>query len=247
VLAKYDYHNLKVALKSKFLLQPHDNLYVDYTGVAPKLIKDVVVGAAKPEALPEHLARALPLAVEAFEASKNPQAIDIALDKHMFAYQTDLAAASENGYIIEYVKLTVDFYNLKTLLRVKNMDRDLKFLKEALCECGGIPIADFIAHFDKDPFTLADTYHYKYFGGVLKTAMEAYEQTGNFGSLEKLLDNRLIEHIKKSKYIAIGPEILLSYIFSKENEARQIRIIMTCKINDISSDVLRERLRDNHV
>jgi len=247
ILAKYDYHNLKVALKSKYLGQSGEEPYVSYTPFGSKRIKDTVIDAAKPDGWPKHLTKAAAEGEKAFEETKNPQSIDIALDKLMFAYQTELARLTENDYIIEYVRLTVDFYNLKVLLRVKNMDRDLKFLKESLCEGGSIKTADFTANFDKDPVALADVFHYKYFGGLLKTAIDIYEQTGNFGNLEKLLDNYLIERIKKSKYIAIGPEILLSYIFSKENEARQIRIIMACKINNITPDVLRERLRDNYV
>lgn len=246
VLAKYDYHNLKVALKSKYLGKNDERLYVDYTQVSPADIHEVVLNSVKPEKLQPHLKDAIVCAEAAYDAGGNPQAIDIALDRHMYNYMLFEANKASNEFMAEYVKLSVDFYNLKVLLRVKNMDRDLKFLKEALCEGGKISITELAENFDKDAASVADAFHYKYFGNIMKTALENYEKTGNFSSLEKLLDNYLVEYIKKTKYISFGPEILMSYIFSKENEARQIRIIMTCKINNIKPEILRERLRDNY-
>jgi V/A-type H+-transporting ATPase subunit C len=246
ILAKYDYHNLKTALKSKYLGKNDALLYVDYTLTPPEYIQEAVISGAKPEKLPEHLAQAIVFAEAAYLAGENPQNIDIALDTHMFGHLSEQAKLCENDFIAEYVKLLIDFYNVKLMLRAKNMDKDLKFLKNALCDGGKINPQDLISNFEKEPAALADAFHYKYFGTIMKTAVENFEKTGNFSSLEKLFDNCLIEHVKKSKYISFGPEVLLSYIFSKENEARQIRIIMTCKINNIRPEVLRERLRDNY-
>lgn len=246
VLAKYDYHNIKVALKSKYLGSNNESLYIDYTLTAPSDIQDVILNGVKPEKLPAHLAEAIITAETAYAAGNNPQSIDISLDKHMFLYQAKMAEEAENAFMSEFVEFSVDFYNIKTLLRVKNMNRDLKFLKEALCDGGKLRVVDLLENYDKEADAVADAFHYKYFGQIMKTAVESYEKTGNFSSLEKLLDNYLVEYTKKSKYISFGPEVLMAYIFSKENEARQIRIIMTCKINNIKPEVLRERLRDNY-
>jgi V/A-type H+-transporting ATPase subunit C len=126
------------------------------------------------------------------------------------------------------------------------MGGEAKFLKEALCAGGKIPKAEIFGHFDKTPAVIAEVFAYKYIGKIMKAALENYEKTGDFSNLEKLLDNFLMDYVKKSKFISFGPEVLMSYIVSKENEARQIRIIMSCKINNIPSGELRERLRDNY-
>ncbi|GHU77503.1 ATP synthase subunit C [Clostridia bacterium] len=212
ILSKYDYHNVKVALKSKFLGKSHDRLYLDYTGISPADIKE------RTDKLPAHIVDALVLGEKTFTDSKDPQKLDIALDKHMFAHQRELAEKTGSEFLTEYVKLSIDFYNLKTFIRVKSMGRELGFLKYALVREGT---------------------SYDYF-------TQNFDKADDFGELEKLKGGALTAHIKKSKYIAFGPEILLSYIFSKENEARQIRIILTCKINNIDNEILRERLRDNY-
>ena len=245
ILAKYDYHNLKTALKSKYLGKDHAHLYMDCTETDPALVAAAANGT-KPEKLPAHLLEAAALGLSARESGSSQQAIDVALDLHMLGHMKKLASAANNGFLIEYVEFAIDFYNIKTMPRVKNMGMDAKFLKESLCEGGKIPKAEIFGRFDKTPAALAETFHYKYFGQIMESALEDYEKTGDFSGLEKYLDNFLMDHAKKSKYVPFGPEILMSYIFSKENEARQIRIIMSCKINNIPNGTLRERLRDNY-
>ena len=246
ILAKYDYHNLKTAIKSKYLGKNEEHLYIDYTETAPVWITDTVINETKHEKLPANLIEAVSFVSAAYEQSGNPQSIDVLCDSQMFKYQIGLANAADNDFVKEYVKFTVDFYNIKALLRVKNMNRDLKFLRESLCEGGKIPAAAVVEHYDKNTADLADIFRKEYFGGIIGAGIESYDKTGSFSELERLLDNFLVEYMKKSKFISFGPELLLSYIFSKENEVRQIRIIMTCKINNIPPSVLRERLRDNY-
>ena len=246
VLAKYDYHNVKVALKSKYTGRTNNDLYLDYTGTDPAMIADAVLTGSRPLKLPAHLAAAIGIAEPFYETGKNPQTADIALDRHMFGYQSSLANASENEFIIEFVKLLIDFFNIKTLLRAKNTDRDMKFLKDALCDGGKLSAKDILAKFEKEPSDIADAFKYKYFGDILREAADYYEKRGSFASLERLFDNYLIEYIKKTKLLSFGPEVLVSYLLARENEMRQIRIIMNCKLGGIAPSVLRERLRENY-
>ncbi|MDR3090819.1 MAG: V-type ATP synthase subunit C [Clostridiales bacterium] len=243
-LAKYDYHNVKTAVKAKYLSGDPEYLYFDYTPVSSKLIRAAAAGE-KAETLPEHLAEAVRLGISVYEQTRDPQVLDIAVDKHMLGYIGGLAGKSE--FLREYARFSVDFYNLKTLMRAKAIGKSARFLKGALAEAdGALPASVFAENFDQPYDVIASKMYYKYFGQALKHAVEDYEKNGNFSALEKSLDNYLIEHLKKSKYVAFGPEVLLSYILCKESEARQIRVIMTCKLNGISADILRERLRDNY-
>ena len=49
-----------------------------------------------------------------------------------------------------------------------------------------------------------------------------------------------------SKYIVFGPEPLFTYLVAKEREINAIRMIMVSKINNISPDKVKERLRDTY-
>jgi V/A-type H+-transporting ATPase subunit C len=82
------------------------------------------------------------------------------------------------------------------------------------------------------------------FGAALKKGVDEFEKSGNFSQLERLLDNHLVEQTTQAKYLTYGPEIIYAYLFSKENEARQVRIILAGKQNGIRPEALKERLRE---
>ncbi|MCL1793379.1 MAG: V-type ATPase subunit [Oscillospiraceae bacterium] len=246
ILCKYDYHNLKTAAKSKYLGKDHSELYIACTETDPALIAAAVAEGAKPKQLPSHLLDAAAMSRSSLENGGSPQTLDVVLDLHMFGHMLNLAKTANNAFLLEYAQFATDFYNVRTMLRLKNMGGEAKFLKEALCEGGKLPKAEIFRHFEKNLAALGEAFHYKYFGEIMKASLEDYEKTGDFSGLEKRLDDFLMDHAKKSKYIAFGPEIFMSYVFSKENEARQIRTIMNCKINNMPAAAIRERLRDNY-
>ena len=64
--------------------------------------------------------------------------------------------------------------------------------------------------------------------------------------LEKIAENYLMELNRDSKYIVFGPEPLFTYLVAKEREINAIRMIMVSKINNISPDKVKERLRDTY-
>ena len=61
------------------------------------------------------------------------------------------------------------------------------------------------------------------------------------------MDNYLMGLNRPSKYIVFGPEPIFSYIVAKEAEIKTLRIIMVSKLNKISPDATRERVRELYV
>ena len=245
---RYDYHNARTALKAKHFMQRTPPPYVSVGGIPVEEIEQLAEPGAdlSKSGLPEHIVSAAKEAEAAFEASANPQDIDIVLDRAMFAYMFRLCEAIGNAFITEYVQLSVDYYNIKTLMRVRGMQKGTAFLSASLVEGGKTPVAFFVEHYAKTPSAMAQAFRYRYFGDAVSRGVEVFEKTGNFSALERLLDSLLVRHLRQAKYIAYGAELLFAYLLSKENEIRQIRILLTCKQNEIGPEVLRERLRENY-
>ena len=231
---KYEFHNIKVALKAKHLDKDFSRLYSDIAGINPN------------EAEPEYIIKATALAEEAYNKTKDPQYIDTSLDKSMFARMLELSEQIGNEFISEYVRMSIDFQNVKTLLRAKNMSKGARFLTDAMIEGGLVDTGFFVKNFEKSADALPAAFFFKYFSAEIKNGIEGYQRAGNFAALEKVLDDRLVEHTKKAKYVGYGPEVLFAYALSKENEARQIRILLASKLSSIGLDQSRERLRDNY-
>lgn len=244
--AKYDFHNIKVAMKAKYTKTDMTHLYSAFGAADSVVLAAYVKDPAAGQQLPAYVKEAVRAVETDFAETKDPQRIDIILDKLMFDRMIELGEIVGNDFIMHYLRLSIDYYNLKTMLRVKGMEKGTGFLQEAFVPGGLTDLKVMIVHYDKTPEQLKTAFYYRYFGDLISAGIENYQKTGNFSLLEKLFDDSLIEETKKVKTIAFGPEILFAYLLSKENEARQIRIMVTGKNNGIKTDILRERLRDNY-
>ena len=60
---------------------------------------------------------------------------------------------------------------------------------------------------------------------------------------ERELDNALIRYMKSAKYVAFDERPIIAYIAAKEAEAMTVRIIMAGKLENLSPDEIRSRLR----
>jgi V/A-type H+-transporting ATPase subunit C len=246
---KYDYHNIKAALKERLHKGRTPPPYMAVTDIGPSMIESAVNGAqvsALKSDLPAHLVEGIDEAKAAWEKTGSPQGIDIAVDKAMFRHMLSLCEKLGSGLVTEHVKAQIDFYNLKALLRAKNMKKPAAFISGCLIPGGGVDGSFFAANYNKAPSALVQPGFYKSFGAALKKGVEEFEKSGNFSQLERLLDNYLIEETKKAKYVTYGPEIVYAYLFSKENEIRQVRIVVAGKQNGIRPEALKERLRESY-
>lgn len=243
---RYLFHNLKTAVKAKLTGSSDDGVYSDISvsDFSTEDLRRAVFGDA---VLPDYLAEAVRESIEDYERYNNPQAIDVAIDKAQLKRQLELSQKLKSEFITSYIKKSIDYYNLLTTLRAKEMRQPAVFLERALADGGILPTAYFSERFTMSIQAMASNFSYRYFGKTTSKGIEAYQRVGNFSQLEKLLDDDLVAEIRKSKMIAFGPETVFSYLLAKENEIRQIRIIMAAKINKLSAARLSERLRENYV
>ena len=77
--------------------------------------------------------------------------------------------------------------------------------------------------------------------------MEGFKESNSASLLEKISDNYIMDLMKGAKLVTFGPDRLLAYIYAKETEIKIIRIIMVGKLNNITGEVIRERLRESYV
>ena len=241
---KYDFHNVKAVLKARYAGQDASGFLYDVTRTPPEAVTKAVASGDTGD-LPGHLADAVAQGKAAFEATGAPGPIDLALDRLMFAEMRRRADRLGSALILEYVQKAIDLYNMKTLFRVRAMgDRAGRgLLRSALAGGGGIAPGDYVDWLPKSDDAVAAAFHFKFFGDAVKIGLEDHDRSGHWALLEKLSDDILLEHVKKAKYVVFGPEPLFAYLCAKENELRQIRVILTGKLNRLPGDEIQKRLR----
>lgn len=243
---KYDYHNIKVILKGMFLQKDFSHMLIPVGMIDVQTLKHSIENNNLGD-LNETMKEGIIKAKEVFEETKDPQAIDIILDNTMFKEMREIAKQIDDKFVDKYVKVTIDSTNIKTLLRVKKQKKDKDFLEEVIIEGGEIDKDTLISMLYDAPENISNKLAFTDYGEIIRLGVEDFTKSGSVNELERLVDNYIMNMMKEAKYIPFGVEPLLAYIYAKETEIKIVRIIMVGKLNNISGEVIRERLRDIYV
>ncbi len=243
---KYDYHNIKVLLKAKALRKDLSNILIPIGTIPLDTLKtSIISGELKP--LSKEMEEVISKVEEQFNKTLDPQVIDTLLDKYMFSDMLERANAMEIDFITRYVKESIDITNIKTMLRVIKQKKDGRFLEGILIPGGEVHSKIFIEGINETLESFMKKISKTPYGEVLLSILDGYTEASDISSLDALYDNYIMEHTKDARKVNFGPEPIIGYIIAKETEIKVIRIIMVGKINKVSVEVIRERLRELYV
>lgn len=243
---KYRYHNLKVLLKGKFLGKDFSNMLID---LGKEDLNDLKrkIDADNYNDLKGDVQKAVEEAVADFEANKDPQKIDIIVDRFMYKELVSIKKSLDYKFTDKIVNAIIDSTNIKTLLRVKKQGKGREFASEVIVSGGSIDKDTLVSIINETPENIISKLSFSVYSDMIKDGIEGYISTNSANLLEKLSDNYIMDLMKGAKLATFGPERILSYIYAKETEIKIIRIIMVGKLNNIAEEVIRERLRDLYV
>lgn len=236
---KNDYHNVKVLIKEE-ISKVNGKKYMIQGGTIPvEVLRDNFRERNYME-LPNIDAKAVEEAIELYAKTKNGRYIDTVLDQACFRVMSDAAEKLGIDYVAKYVRKLADVTNLKTLLRIRMLGRTEEELKESIVPGGELSVDTLVRALRSDSAVavLKET-------GYGSLCSESMEQ--GFTAFEKACDDYLMDYVKDAKYKTLTPEPVAAYILAKETEAKCVRIIMTCKLQDIDAETIKERVREAYV
>jgi len=242
---KYDYHNLKVLLKTKYLGTDAEKIW-SYLGLLDVNQAREYIQDDTPDKLPELYIADVKEAMERFKQDQDGQEIDISLDRGLYREWFKIARSLGNPFLRDFVRTAIDLANLRTFLRAKNLSRKDEFVTRALYDHGLIKKETLISLYKKSLGDLADELNATPYETVVASVIKEKDKI-DLEKLDKETDNYLLRCVQRAKLVAVGPEPLLGYIFAKENEVSAIRIILTGKLNGLPAKVIDERVRDLYV
>lgn len=244
--ARYDGHNIKTLIKAKFSNFDADRLLINI-GTIPLDNLKIMLKEENFRDMNKTLRFYVEKAISEFKNTENPQDIDIVIDQGILKYMQEIAENSGLEYLKKIVKLIIDMTNIKAFIRIKVQDRERELFAKVYASGGNLDMDHFMNSFNDSLDSFANKImHSEHFKWV-KGAIEEYIKSGDIGSIEKYGDNYIIDIIKNSKFVSFGPDPLIAFLIAKENENRLLRIVLTGKKNNVSPDVIRERLRDVYV
>ena len=236
---KNDYHNVKVLIKEE-ISKVNGKKYLIQGGSIPLDVLQNNFRERNYMELPNIDAKAVEEAIEMYAKTKNGAYIDTVLDQACFRVMSDAANKLGLDYVAKYVQKLADVTNLKMLLRIRTMGRTEEELKENFVPGGELSVDTMIRALRNDSMVavLKET-------GYGHLCAENMEQ--GFTVFEKACDDYLMDYVKEAKYKTLTPEPVAAYILAKETEAKCVRIIMTCKLQDIDAETIKERVREAYV
>jgi V/A-type H+-transporting ATPase subunit C len=240
---KYDYHNIKVMLKARALGKDFSHMLIPVGTVDLEKLK-VYIATMEYRELSPKMREAILEAEKVFLELKDPQKIDIILDQYMYTDMLIRAQETKTDFIIDYVKVSVDFSNIKSIIRLKKQQKDVKFLKEVILSGGNVDKNTLLKVFEEPIENMGTKFTTSKYGEVVRLGLEEYTKSGKLSELEKSSENYIMKVLKTAKYVTFGPEPIFAYIAAKETEIKIIRIIMVGKLNNVDTAVIRERVRE---
>ena len=230
--AKYDFHNVKVLLKGKISEEDFTDM-CSSLGVVPVSKMVEIFKEEKYSHLPEYLKKAAETGIDVYYSTDhNPQRLSFAVDSLMAEKSTSY---TENSFLNGYYKLWVDLTNLKIILRLFFLEKYQDLSPFALLPGGNIQKSKILKAKIESPGSTEDFYR-----GTIYSSLLQYRDS--FSVLERESERLLISYLKSVAFESIGVEPVAAYLLLKDNEIRNIRVILIGKMNGVGEDLIKERL-----
>ena len=243
----YDYHNVKVALKSLFRVRGGDAEGRRHDLLSPlgAFPSEGLVEAIETEEygrLPYGLGDVVPHCWTLWDQTKNPQAVELLLDHHLFAAMLRIAGGLEMPDVVRWVRHRIDAENLKSAVRLARMRYDAAKGLPFFHEGGFIRAADVARLLGEPQETWGKILSYTDIGAVLDALQESSDVQAALSDVSKALDEYLIRVLERVRYSTSAPANVLLYLLTKEAEARNLRIALVCVAGGLSREFSRRLL-----
>jgi len=236
---KYDYHNVKVVLKSAGADGSY--LFSDMGRVSGEEIAEAVSTEHWMD-LPVIMAEAIEEAKSILAKTGNPQLADFILDRAYFAEMTEIAKVIDDPFVTGYVKIMIDSANMRTAVRTVRMNKGQEFLMQALIPEGEVAPAALVQA-AASPEALAALFPASDLREAASYGVEAMKG-GSMTKFELACDNAVTAYLERAKLVGFGCEVVIKHLALVEAEITAVRMILSGKMAGIAANVIRERLRD---
>jgi len=240
LLLPNDYHNLKAAIKMVYTGSEDENIFLNHGSIDAGTILEAVKSQDF-TLLPEHMRTAAGEAYRVLTETGDGQLCDLIIDKAALEAIYSAGKEQSDEVLKLFAEMKTASANIKIAVRAQRTGKSLEWIQRALAPCDTLDVEVLaraaVSGFDEICEYLMQT---EYAEGVdeLKRSLSHFE---------RWCDDRLIQRIQPQKYnpFTLGP--LAAYLLARDNEIKTVRIILLGKLNEISEEAIRERLRIMYV
>ena len=240
---KYDYHNLKVLIKSTAQGLDGKRLLSDAGTITPTALVSMHNDKDYNRMHPI-MATAAQEAADLLARTSDPQLCDLLLDGALAAQMLALAEAAESEFLLGYVRLWIDLGNLRVLTRAALSKKGFDYLQRAIFPGGKVACGQVR---EVTPELLRSLFGFGALAAAAEAAVEALSGGLALSGLDMACDNTLIEYIRTSRLIPFGEATVISHLLAFESQLVAVRIVMSGRASGLGEERIAERLRMSYV
>lgn len=250
--SKHDFYNIKILIKLKYLNKDISNeLFSPIRTVDIEKLNSAIKDE-KYEDIPDSFELLIKKTFSEYSKFKDPEIIDFILDKERYMMifnkikEVEIIE-TEELFLKRFIKINIDLNNIINCIRAKIRGEKKSFCKEFLIPKGEFKIENIVEIYDSPLSSWFEKLTHTDYKDIVELGVNYFQKNNSLMELEKLRDNFILNFSKIGKYVTFGVEPLVGFITAKENDIKNIRIILSGKLNQLSPDQIQERVRDTYV
>ncbi len=265
--ARYDFHNLKVLLKAQLLGVPDEpGAFSELGNLSLDHLKEILTKADQGESISMWFEQEPdPRTESAYEVSLeiagtyrqvakgdalsglSPFEVDSWIDKSYYGWAESVYRKYGYPALIEFIKSEIDIVNLKMAIRAKLLGISGTDFGNIVLLGGNIKPVKLAEAYLGDYQDIAGVYKGTQLENLAKQGVLLAEQKQSLTKWEKQCDNTVVEIVREAGSVCLGPEPVFGYVFGREIEVKNLRIILSGKQSLIPENEISERLRESYV
>ncbi len=235
-----DFANLRLALRRALTEKPLGTDYSAEGNIPPELFEMVFSEEPSESAkLPDYMQQAADKAALAYYQQKDVRQIDYAIDQFQAEYNLKTAQQLHSIFLLGLFRIQIDLTNIRTMLRLKFTESDQRniFFKGGFVEQKRLENAIDTGYESLGSLFFITPYH-----RLVDTSASYLSSDKSFLKVEQQCDEFLNGYLKSTIQITAGPQPIIAYFLMKENEIRNVRLILTAKKNFLDTKLVLDRL-----
>jgi len=241
--AKYDFHNLKILLKAKLGERDLTSLLLPWGREDLNALKEAVY-AEEYGGLPPVLGRAIQEVTSIWEESKEPELIDLTMDRHLFSHLLAVFKLAKLDFLLGWAQREIDLLNLRVFARLKLSEVETSELRGALIGGGGLEPEFYIGMLAEPWETIPSRFANTPYRQVVEGGLDLGE---GLAPLERACRDYIISYLKRARLTPFGLEPIYAFFLVKEEELRSVRAVLLGKENGLAPQLIRERLPSDYL
>jgi V/A-type H+-transporting ATPase subunit C len=237
-----------LALRRVLTERPLGTDYSNEGSVSPQIFEQVFE-EKNYEMFPDYVAEAAERAVLAYyqnpvrrsesEGGKDIRRIDYAIDQLQAEYNLKKARRLKSVFLLGLFRIQIDLTNIRTMLRLKFTESEQRdvFLK------GGYLELERLRHgLELGCESLGPLFFVTPYCRAVEAGANYLMSNKSFLKVEQQCEEHLTGFLKSTIQITTGPQPIIAYLLMKENEIRNVRLILTAKKNFLDTKLILDRI-----